>query len=75
MDNRRAVRPHPVTVRDITGEEDRYTLDQHGFQLVRHASRQTSFPDEQSVSGDYYRECEQLLRDVYVCAGGCATTT
>ncbi|KAK4126858.1 hypothetical protein N657DRAFT_640720 [Parathielavia appendiculata] len=53
-----------VEVTDITGSEDKYTLDSHGFQLVRHESNEKSFLDEERIKAQYYAEVEQLLKDV-----------
>lgn len=60
------VRPHvtqQVTVRDITGDEDLYTLDSHGFQLYPHESVEKDFQDDDKIKAYYYPETEQLLKD------------
>lgn len=54
----------PAVVRDITGFEADYTLDTHGFQLVRHASRESTFSDEAALKKEYFAEMEQLYREV-----------
>lgn len=54
-------------MRDITGEEDKYTLDKHAFQLHRHESRLREldeFRDDEKVKAEYYHESAQLLKDV-----------
>jgi hypothetical protein len=59
--------PVVVTVTDVSGQEDRFTLDAHGFQYVRHASAHAGSIDDdggQAIRNGYYRECEQLLKDV-----------
>lgn len=53
----------PVEVTDISGSEDKYTLDSHGFQLVHHESQEKAFVDEDQIKGNYYPEIEQLLKD------------
>jgi hypothetical protein len=54
-----------VTVTDITGEEGRYALDKHGFQLVQHqSSHDPCFVDESALRKHYYAEMEQLYREV-----------
>jgi hypothetical protein len=35
-----------VTVHDIAGDEDKYTLDSHGFQFVKHESKEKDFVDD-----------------------------
>ena len=60
------VRPHvaqQVTVHDISGEEDRYTLDSHGFQIFSHESVEKDFQDDDKIKAEYYPETEQLLKD------------
>jgi hypothetical protein len=55
-----------VLVKDITGEEDKYTLDSHGFQIYRHSSKEKDFLDDDKIKAEYYPEIEQLLKDAYV---------
>ncbi|KAK4144249.1 uncharacterized protein C8A04DRAFT_11585 [Dichotomopilus funicola] len=56
--------PVHVDVTDIGGNEDKYTLDSHGFQVVRHASEEKDFLDEEQIKSRYYAETTQLLKDV-----------
>jgi hypothetical protein len=53
-----------AVVHDIRGTEDKYTLDEHGFQLVKHTSVEKEFLDEDLIKGVYYREVEELLKKV-----------
>lgn len=53
-----------TVVTDITGSEDKYTLDSHGFQLHRHVSQEKDFIDDQKIKDLYYPEIEQLLFEV-----------
>ncbi|KAI1081702.1 hypothetical protein F5B20DRAFT_52948 [Whalleya microplaca] len=62
--NKRPTVPQEVIVRDITGEEDKYTLDSHGFQFRRHASKAQDFHDPEKVEAEYYPESAQLLKEV-----------
>ncbi|KAI0011246.1 hypothetical protein F4779DRAFT_573955 [Xylariaceae sp. FL0662B] len=62
--NKRPTVAQQVVVRDITGEEDKYTLDSHGFQFHRHESKATDFHDPERVEAEYYPEAVQLLKDV-----------
>ncbi|KXX73741.1 Uncharacterized protein in dcmA 3'region, partial [Madurella mycetomatis] len=59
----RQSRPHPVTVHDIRGEEENFTLDAYGFQLFRHESKENEFLDLERIKKEYYAETEQLLKD------------
>jgi hypothetical protein len=56
--------PHSVIIHDIAGDEDKYTLDSHGFQFVKHESREKNFLDNDKIKAEYYPEIEQLLKEV-----------
>jgi len=59
-------RPHAsnsVVIHDIAGDEDKYTLDSHGFQFVKHESKEKDFLDDEKIKAEYYPETEQLLKD------------
>lgn len=60
----RPVFPLQVTVHDITGNEDKYTLDGNGFQIVKHESGEKEFLDDEKIKREYYAETEQLLKGV-----------
>lgn len=62
--NERPHLAHNFTVADISGDEDGYTLDSHGFQYCHHESFETDFVDEQAIQTAYYDECKQLLKHV-----------
>jgi hypothetical protein len=62
--NERPHLAHQFMVRDVTGEEDKYTLDSHGFQYCRRESREKEFTDDKQIRETYYKECEQLIKDV-----------
>lgn len=59
-------RPHEsldVTVNDIRGEVDKYTLEKNGFQIYPHVSAEKDFLDDDKIRAEYYPETEQLLKD------------
>jgi hypothetical protein len=56
--------PHNVIVHDVTGDEDKYTLDSHGFQFVKHESKEKDFLEDEKVKAEYYPEVEKLLKEV-----------
>jgi hypothetical protein len=62
--NERPHRAHNFFVSDISGEEEKYTLDSTGFQYYRHASCEKDFFDEEAIQAAYYDECKELLRSV-----------
>jgi hypothetical protein len=57
-------RPVQATVTDMSGDEDKYNLDDHGFQLVRQVTAVKDFFDKNNVKAHYYPEIEKLLKDV-----------
>ncbi|GAB1313742.1 hypothetical protein MFIFM68171_03952 [Madurella fahalii] len=61
---KRPVDPVNVIVTDISGNENDYTLDSHGFQIVQHESREKAFLDDDKIKHEYIPETEQLLKDV-----------
>ena len=52
-----------VTVTDIRGDVDKYTLDGNGFQIHSHTSDEKDFLDDDKIKAEYYPETEQLLKD------------
>ncbi|CAK7233152.1 hypothetical protein SEUCBS140593_008507 [Sporothrix eucalyptigena] len=67
--NERKMAQVAVTVHDITGEEDSFTLDIHGFRLVRDrpttatACLADHFEDITLIKNDYFEDCVTLLKD------------
>lgn len=55
---------HNVTIHDVHGEEDKYTLDGNGFQVFKRGAAEKDFIDDEQIKGSYYPEVEQLLKDV-----------
>src|SRR5262245_36600771 len=56
--------PHAVHISDVRPILDQISLDEHGFDLVRHHSAVRDFFNEQEVKAVYYPEAEQLLKDL-----------
>jgi len=56
--------PHRVAIHDARPHTGDYALDRHGFALLDHRSKVTSFDDESVIRGVYYREAEDLLKQV-----------
>ncbi|KAF2802124.1 uncharacterized protein BDZ99DRAFT_402248 [Mytilinidion resinicola] len=52
-----------VTITDVRGSEDKYTLDGNGFQIYPHVSAEKDFVDDDKLKAEYYPETEQLLKD------------
>ena len=57
-------KPVDATITDITGIEDKFSLDNDGFALVHHVSNVDDFRDEKIVQTHYYPELEQLMKEV-----------
>lgn len=52
-----------VTVYDITGEVNRYTLDGNGFQIYTFPSAEKDFNDREKIKSEYYAETDRLLKE------------
>ncbi|KAG9233307.1 hypothetical protein BJ875DRAFT_464451 [Amylocarpus encephaloides] len=62
--NERPHLAHDFVISDVTGDEDQYTLDSHGFQYCSKESTEKEFLDDEKIEAEYYPECQQLLKDV-----------
>lgn len=51
-----------VTIQDVTGDEDVYTLDSHGFQYVTSPSAEKDFNNTEQIKEIYYKEIDTLLK-------------
>jgi hypothetical protein len=60
----RPVNTQNVTIHDVSGSEQDYTLDKNGFQFHKHTSVEKEFVDDEQIKAQYYAETEQLLKDV-----------
>ena len=57
-------KPYKATVNDITGDESKYNLDDHGFALVNHETKVQDFLDPANVEENYYPELVELMKAV-----------
>ncbi|KAG6041477.1 hypothetical protein E4U41_004054 [Claviceps citrina] len=64
ISNKRPHKAWEVSISDVSGDEDQYTLDCHGFQYCHHQSRERSFTSDDQIRDEYYPECGQLVKDV-----------
>ena len=62
MKNERSTIPISVTIHDLTGEESKYKLDSHGFELVHHESKENKFEDDDAIKSEYFCECEDIYK-------------
>ena len=56
--------PHPVQIADARPILSELSLDEEGFGLVHHRSAVRDFYDDAEVERVYYREAEQLLKEL-----------
>jgi hypothetical protein len=54
--------PHDVDIFDIRGYESRFSLEDDGFQRVRHDHAFADFDDEEAVRGRYFPEVADMFR-------------
>ncbi len=55
---------HDMTVINGRPFRDSYSLEKNGFQFVDHHTKMKSFYDEDELRDVYYKEAEQLIKDV-----------
>ncbi|KAK0129188.1 hypothetical protein ONS95_001123 [Cadophora gregata] len=51
-----------LTVHDVRGREEQYTLDTTGFEFYKHVSVEKDFVDDEQIKSIYYPETEELLK-------------
>ena len=54
--------PREVTIRDARPIASRFSLDEHGFAILRHTTAMRSYDDEAAIRGVVYPEAARLLR-------------
>src|ERR671918_197194 len=55
---------HKVTIQNGRTLIDRFSLDREGLIFIAHETKVRDFYDENEVKSVYYREIEQLVKDV-----------
>lgn len=66
IESRREYAEVPVRVRDLRRQDEEYSLDRQGFQLLMHPSIEKEFDDTARIKDVYYRECAEALQNMYV---------
>ncbi|CAK1362650.1 unnamed protein product [Cercospora beticola] len=61
-EKRRKHAPFVVDIKDIRGREKDFTLDSHGFQLVKKEFTEQTFDDEDRIREQYYPEVADLVK-------------
>lgn len=54
------------TIHDVRGNEDKFNIDNHGFQYVNHETKISAFDSKDSIEQVYLPELEQLLKNSLV---------
>jgi hypothetical protein len=53
-----------MTIRDIRGTEDKFSLDENGFEFVKLPSTQRSTEHDETIKAEWYPEVAQVIKDV-----------
>ena len=56
--------PRSVTVHNARLHDGEFALDREGFRFVRHDTKMRDFFDEDEIRRVYYKECEELIKQV-----------
>ena len=51
-----------VVIDNIRGKEDTFSLDTAGFQFYKHASKLTTFDNDEEIRREYYPESIELIK-------------
>jgi hypothetical protein len=51
-----------VVIENIRGKEDSVSLDTAGFQFYKHASKHTTFDNDEEICSKYYPESSELIK-------------
>jgi len=65
QDNTRPQVTLKATIHNVSGEQENYNLDSHGFQYLTHEST-ADFQNERKTEEQFYAEIERLWRDMQV---------
>ena len=55
--------PHIMPIHDLRAQPDAFTLDTHGFALLRHPTAAPGYDDEEAIRAIVYPEAARLLRE------------
>lgn len=61
---RRKFDPHPTRIINIRGKEEFFSLDTHGFELVRYPAEEKEFADDEKIKEGYYHEVEKMMKEL-----------
>lgn len=56
--------PFQITVHDIRGHEEEFTLDKQGWQLFNHTSAEKEFLTDEEIERVYYPETIELIKNL-----------
>ena len=55
---------YQVTVENVRGKEDQYSLDKSGFTFVKAESGLKDFTDDEKIAEEYYPESIELIKKI-----------
>ncbi|OHF03800.1 hypothetical protein CORC01_00662 [Colletotrichum orchidophilum] len=55
---------HSVTISNLAGDEEKFSLDKNGFQIYHSESTEKHFQDDDQIRSSYYPEVNELLKTV-----------
>lgn len=55
---------YQVTVENVRGKEDQYSLDKSGFTFVKAESGLKDFTDDEKIAQEYYPESIELIKKI-----------
>lgn len=53
-----------MTIRDIRGMEDRFSLDENGFKFVKLPSKHRGSDDDETIKTQWYPEVSEVIKDL-----------
>ncbi|KAI4198761.1 MAG: hypothetical protein LQ350_005084 [Teloschistes chrysophthalmus] len=56
----------PVTIHDARGQQEQFSLDRNGFQLIKHKTvmQKDHYTSDENIKNIYYPEVEQMVKEV-----------
>ncbi|EEP78484.1 predicted protein [Uncinocarpus reesii 1704] len=52
-----------IPVHDVRGHEEKYSLDEHGFQFIKHNQTFQAFEDEERIKTEFLPQVEKVIRE------------
>lgn len=62
FEKRRKHVPHEMRIHDLRSVKDQFKIDECGFELIDHVSKEKDFTDEEHVKATYYPEVIEMIK-------------